>query len=150
MKLYKIIFPATLTIFLIATGLVYCQDKVIPAETDDIEAFDKALMKQKEQFEKKNADIKNSTDAKSKYANSKQDEIGEEISKEAQKMKDMDAKTKKKIQGKIQENAHADAKNVSPKGSTNPADVIPPSKSAVMLSQPTAPTHESTPKGPNK
>jgi len=128
MKLYKIIFPATLTIFLIATGLVYCQDKVIPAETDDIEAFDKALMKQKEQL-------------KSKYADTKQDETGEEISKEAQKMKDMDAKSKKKIKVKIQENAHADAQNLSPKGSQNAADVVsPPQKEVISAS----------PKDPNK
>ena len=125
--------------FAAVEGSAYSQDVVVPADTEDIKAFDDALMKHNDQVKskeassntdqsakKKNANGKIYDDKKNGYTTSKEDEIKEEISKEAQKMKNLDSKSRKKIKDKIKENAQADAKKIEPTDSQNPAEVVTP------------------------
>lgn len=138
----KIIFFASLLSILLMTCLAYSQDVVIPADNEDIEAFDSALVKQSQikgekagfiadQFKKKGPSDENVPDAqKSQYAKTDEDKIEEEISKEAKKIKDLDGKTRDKIKSKAQAKANADAQDLQPKPIQNPADVIRPSDKA--------------------
>ena len=138
MKLHKILFLVTLIILFFAAHPAHSQDVVIPADSDDIEAFDKALMKY---HDKLKAEKKSDDDKEAQYAESKGDEIEDEISKEAEKLKNLDEKSRDKIKKKAQ----ADAQNMGPKGSQNPAEVVSPQKGIGAVSHPPVYTPASTP-----
>ncbi len=142
MKLYKILL-LTAVIIIYLTGFAYSQDIVIPADTEDIEAFDKALIINQD-LEKKLAEQEKKK--KEELAKTKKYEIDRQVAEEADKLKNLDKKSREEIKKKIEEKAHADTQNLNPDGSKKAADVIAPADSGKAA----ASTADPGPKDANK
>jgi len=129
MKLKTYIRLITLLIPVLCSGYLFAQDIVIPAESEDIEAFDQALMQHQNEIKQQIAE-----GSSKNINNDKKKNIDEEITKEANNLKDLDTKSKDDIKEKIEEKAHAEAKDIDSTASKKAGDVVTPPPSGQAAS----------------
>jgi DNA topoisomerase VI subunit B len=103
------------------SGYAYSQSVVVPAETEDIEAFDNALMTNQRLMEKL-AEKKESKSLKK----AKEDEIEKAVAEEANKLKKMDERSRDELRQRMEEKARAANEDLNPNGASKAADIVAP------------------------